>query len=166
MAVSCVRDSWTHTFTHLRCATALQPCNGCLNKCPIVIYMPARHWHAVVPLQCMSSKTLCMLRIASKTDDFLWHAKYSYSGTATNKPLMAWLDEYTFPRESRHQDLALARTEYSKLVQRLLSNGTTTSLYFASLHLEPAQLLAELLHQVCTASSVSCSPLPCVRITV
>ncbi|EIE20078.1 guanine deaminase [Coccomyxa subellipsoidea C-169] len=80
--------------------------------------------------------------------DTHFHApQYSYSGTATDKPLMAWLDEYTFPRESRHQDLALARTEYSKLVQRLLSNGTTTSLYFASLHLEPAQLLAELLHQ-------------------
>jgi cytosine/adenosine deaminase-related metal-dependent hydrolase len=64
---------------------------------------------------------------------------------------MSWLDEYTFPRESRHQDLTLARTEYIKLVQRLLSNGTTTALYFASLHLEPTQLLAQLLHQVCTA---------------
>lgn len=61
---------------------------------------------------------------------------------------MAWLDEYTFPRESRHQDLAVARREYFKLVQRLLSNGTTTALYFASLHLGATQLLAELLHEV------------------
>ncbi|KAK9901243.1 hypothetical protein WJX75_002216 [Coccomyxa subellipsoidea] len=74
--------------------------------------------------------------------------QYSFSGTATDKPLMSWLDEYTFPRESRHQDLTLARTEYIKLVQRLLSNGTTTALYFASLHLEPTQLLAQLLHQM------------------
>ncbi len=62
---------------------------------------------------------------------------------------MAWLEDYTFPREARHHDLSLARREYSKLLQRLISNGTTTALYFATLHLEPTQLLAQLLHQVC-----------------
>ncbi|CAL8471103.1 g10645 [Coccomyxa elongata] len=74
--------------------------------------------------------------------------QYSYSGTATDKPLMAWLEDYTFPREARHHDLSLARREYSKLLQRLTSNGTTTALYFATLHLESTQLLAQLLHQV------------------
>ena len=72
----------------------------------------------------------------------------SYAGTATDKPLMAWLDEYTFPREARHANLALAKAEYQKLIRRLIDNGTTTALYFASLWLEPTKLFADLLHMV------------------
>lgn len=61
---------------------------------------------------------------------------------------MAWLGEYTFPREARHADLALANAEYQKLIRRLIANGTTTALYFGSLWLEPTKLLADLLHTV------------------
>ena len=61
---------------------------------------------------------------------------------------MAWLDEYTYPREARHADLALAKAEYQRLIGRLLASGTTTALYFATLHLAPTQLFADLLHAV------------------
>ena len=46
------------------------------------------------------------------------------------------------------QDLKEAKAHYSKLVERLISNGTTTALIFGSLHLEPTKLLADILHQV------------------
>ena len=46
------------------------------------------------------------------------------------------------------QDLKEAKRQYSQLVQRLISNGTTTAMVFGSLHLEPTMLLADILHQV------------------
>ncbi|CAK0782316.1 hypothetical protein CVIRNUC_005629 [Coccomyxa viridis] len=73
--------------------------------------------------------------------------QYSYAGTATDRPLMQWLDHYTFPREAQMQDLKEAKAHYNKLVERLISNGTTTALVFGSLHLEPTKLLADILHQ-------------------
>ena len=33
---------------------------------------------------------------------------------------------------------------YSRLVKRLLRNGTTTALYFATIHLEASKILAEI----------------------
>ena len=33
----------------------------------------------------------------------IWCAQYSYTGTATDRPLMDWLDHYTFPREAQMQ---------------------------------------------------------------
>ena len=33
----------------------------------------------------------------------VWCAQYSYTGTATDRPLMDWLDHYTFPREAQMQ---------------------------------------------------------------
>jgi hypothetical protein len=35
--------------------------------------------------------------------------QYSFTGTATDKPLMEWLQEYTFPAERRLKDLSQAR---------------------------------------------------------
>lgn len=34
---------------------------------------------------------------------YLWWVQYSYTGTATDRPLMDWLDHYTFPREAQMQ---------------------------------------------------------------
>ena len=46
--------------------------------------------------------------------------QYAYSGTATDKPLMEWLQHYTFPAEKRCVDVDYAKTLYSALVDRLL----------------------------------------------
>ena len=54
--------------------------------------------------------------------------KFSYVGSDLDFACQA----YTFPRESRHSDVALAKREYGKLLDRLLKNGTTTALYFAT----------------------------------
>ena len=70
--------------------------------------------------------------------------QYSYTGTATDKSLMSWLEDYTFPREAALTDLDAAGKQYRQLVRRLLRNGTTTALYFASLHAAPSLLLASI----------------------
>jgi guanine deaminase len=77
-------------------------------------------------------------------DVHLHAPQYSYTGTATDRPLMEWLEHYTFPAESSHNDnLAWAEEVYSKLVRRLLANGTTTAVYFATMHARPAMVLAD-----------------------
>lgn len=64
-------------------------------------------------------------------------------GTGLDLPLERWLFEYTFPLEARYSDLGFARKVWASMVPTLLAHGTTTAVYFASIH-EPATLaLAE-----------------------
>jgi guanine deaminase len=70
-------------------------------------------------------------------------------GKALELPLEEWLQAHTFPLEARYADTAYARAVYGDLVTALLANGTTTAVYFASLHLPATQILAD----VCLAKS-------------
>lgn len=67
--------------------------------------------------------------------------QYSYTGTATDKPLLEWLNAYTFPAEAALKDLERATKVYKKLVKRLVSHGTTTAMYFATKDIEPCKAL-------------------------
>jgi guanine deaminase len=64
-------------------------------------------------------------------------------GLALDLPLEEWLQTYTFPLEARYADTVYARTVYESLVDSLLANGTTTALYFATIHLPATQILAD-----------------------
>jgi guanine deaminase len=64
-------------------------------------------------------------------------------GLALDEPLEIWLQKYTFPLEARYADTAFAAAVYESLVETLLANGTTTALYFASIHLAATQTLAD-----------------------
>ena len=77
-------------------------------------------------------------------DVHLHAPQYSFTGTATDMPLMDWLSHYTFPAESSHNDLVWAEEVYTKLVRRLLANGTTTAVYFATIHARSTMLLADI----------------------
>jgi guanine deaminase len=65
-------------------------------------------------------------------------------GKALDLPLEEWLQAYTFPLESRYADTGYARLVYESLVDALLANGTTTALYFATIHLPATQILADI----------------------
>jgi guanine deaminase len=65
-------------------------------------------------------------------------------GLALDLPLEEWLQTCTFPLEARYADIAFAQGAYESLVDALLANGTTTALYFASIHLAATQLLADI----------------------
>lgn len=65
-------------------------------------------------------------------------------GTALDVPLEDWLFRTTFPLEARYADLAFATRVYDALVTRLLSLGTTTAVYFATIHQKASQRLAEI----------------------
>jgi guanine deaminase len=65
-------------------------------------------------------------------------------GKALDLPLEDWLQTYTFPLEARYEDVAFAESAYESLVTALLANGTTTALYFATIHLVATRVLADI----------------------
>jgi guanine deaminase len=70
--------------------------------------------------------------------------QYPQLGSALDVPLEVWLQTYTFPLEARYQDLAFAKRNYRLLVEDLLANGTTTALYFATIHQEATRALVDI----------------------
>jgi guanine deaminase len=65
-------------------------------------------------------------------------------GKALDLPLEDWLQHYTLPLEARYADTAFARAQYESLVAGLLANGSTTVLYFGTIHLAATQVLADI----------------------
>jgi guanine deaminase len=64
-------------------------------------------------------------------------------GKALDLPLEDWLQTYTFPLEARYESTTFAQTVYESLVDGLLANGTTTAVYFGTLHLAATRVLAD-----------------------
>lgn len=64
-------------------------------------------------------------------------------GKALHVPLEVWLQECTFPLESRYADADFAAMVYRSLVSTLLANGTTTAVYYATIHDEATRVLAD-----------------------
>ncbi len=70
--------------------------------------------------------------------------QYPQLGGALDVPLEVWLQTYTFPLEARYADLAFAKRAYSLLVEDLIANGTTTALYFATVHQDATRALVDI----------------------
>ncbi|MGV2126610.1 guanine deaminase [Agrobacterium vitis] len=69
--------------------------------------------------------------------------QYPQLGTALDVPLETWLHAHTFPLEARYADLVYAKRVYGLLVDDLLANGTTTALYFATIHQDATRILVD-----------------------
>ena len=65
------------------------------------------------------------------------------AGVALDRPLNEWLDVYTFPMEAKYRDVEFAKRVYDDLVNELIANGTTTALYFGTIHNEANLELAK-----------------------
>ena len=65
-------------------------------------------------------------------------------GKALHLPLYDWLQQCTFPLEAKYKDVDFAETVYNSLVDTLVANGTTTALYFGTIHLEATKRLADI----------------------
>ncbi len=77
-------------------------------------------------------------------DTHIHAPQWPQMGTALDLPLEQWLIEYTFKLEARYADTAFARSIYADMVSTLLANGTTTGVYYGSIHLPATKILAEL----------------------
>lgn len=69
--------------------------------------------------------------------------QYPQLGTALDLPLEDWLNTYTFPLEAGYADAAVAQRVYPLLVAETLGAGTTTAVYFATIHDAATCLLAD-----------------------
>jgi len=65
-------------------------------------------------------------------------------GKALHLPLQDWLQKCTFPLEAKYSDTEFAETIYSHLIKNLLANGTTSAVYFATIHSRATEILAKL----------------------
>ncbi len=76
-------------------------------------------------------------------DTHLHAPQWPQLGTGLDLPLDEWLFTHTFPLEARYADSDFARRVWATMVPSLLGGGTTTAVYYGSVH-EPATLaLAE-----------------------
>ena len=64
-------------------------------------------------------------------------------GTGLDLPLEEWLFAYTFPLEARYADESFADRVWRHMVPSLLAHGTTTAVYFSSIHEGATRRLAE-----------------------
>lgn len=69
-------------------------------------------------------------------------------GLGLDKELLDWLTIYTFPEESKYNNLDYAKKAYEKFVYELWKYGTTRSVIFGTIHNEATILLMELLNNV------------------
>jgi len=69
--------------------------------------------------------------------------QYPQLGTALDVPLEVWLQRHTFPLEARYADAAFARASYAALVGDLIAHGTTTAVYYATIHQEATRILVD-----------------------
>ena len=82
------------------------------------------------------------------TDLHIHAPQWPQAGLALDKPLNEWLNTYTFPLEAKFKDLTFAKKVYKSLVTELLANGTTTGLYFGSIHTDANLVLARICAQL------------------
>lgn len=80
-------------------------------------------------------------------DTHIHASQYVNAGFALDLPLLDWLHKYTFPAETKFQDVEFAEKIYNRAVANTLANGTTTAMYFATIHKEASLLLGDIAHR-------------------
>ena len=65
-------------------------------------------------------------------------------GMAMDKDLLPWLNDYTFPEESKFKDIEYSKKIYKKFIKELWKQGTTRSAVFATIHKESSMELMDL----------------------
>ncbi|MGL5327773.1 MAG: guanine deaminase [Peptostreptococcaceae bacterium] len=81
-------------------------------------------------------------------NDLHCHApQFRNVGIAMDKELIPWLNNYTFPEESKYSDVDYATKMYSRFVNEIYKNGTTRVSAFATIHKESTMKLMDIFIQ-------------------
>ena len=113
------------------------------------VLQPADADYASLKEQAQTAGTLSQLAegqylFPGLVDTHIHAPQWPQLGKALHLPLDRWLQECTFPLEARYADEAFANVVYNSLVESLIANGTTTALYFATIHLESTKRLVDI----------------------
>lgn len=84
------------------------------------------------------------------------------TGRGMQLQLLDWLEELTFPEESKFQDVSYAKVMYTNAVDRYLRSGTTTACIYATLHLEGRWCRTDASSDQDACRYLPCARLPCV----
>ena len=57
--------------------------------------------------------------------------------------LLEWLNQHTFPEESKYGDMDYAEVAYSQFVNHLRRSETTRAVVFATIHVPATEMLME-----------------------
>lgn len=87
------------------------------------------------------------LLIPAMNDVHVHAAQYHNQGIAMDLELMPWLDQYTFPEESKFSDTGYAERTYRRFIHHLWRVGTMRAAVFATIHTEATRLLMDLFRQ-------------------
>ncbi|XP_063908467.1 guanine deaminase [Zophobas morio] len=88
------------------------------------------------------SLTKTQLLLPGFIDTHIHAPQYSNAGLGYDKPLLEWLDNYTYNLEKKYRDQNFCGTVFQAVVRKTLNHGTTTACYFGSLFYESSLLLA------------------------
>ena len=66
--------------------------------------------------------------------------QYAYRGTGMDLELLDWLNQRTFPEESRYEDLEYAHRVYEIFAEELKNGATTRACVFGTLHVPATEL--------------------------
>lgn len=81
-------------------------------------------------------------------NDLHCHApQFRNLGMAMDKELIPWLNDYTFPEESKYENLEYAKKMYGRFIKEIWRQGTTRIALFATIHKEASALLMDMLIQ-------------------
>ena len=83
------------------------------------------------------------LVMQSFADMHLHAPQYPMLGMGMDKPLLEWLNTYTFPTEACFRDNDFARETYHRLAGELAAKGTTRVCMFSSIHSEATLILMD-----------------------
>jgi len=70
--------------------------------------------------------------------------QWAQRGLGRGLQILNWLEQVTFPNESKFQDPVYARKIYNSCVDGFIKQGITTVSYYGSLHGEATKILAEI----------------------
>lgn len=73
--------------------------------------------------------------------------QYTYRGLGMDLELLEWLEQHTFPEESKYKDLAYAKEAYRIFVDNLIHSGTTRACIFGTVHRKATLLLMDMLEE-------------------
>ncbi|OON99010.1 MAG: guanine deaminase [Epulopiscium sp. Nele67-Bin004] len=80
--------------------------------------------------------------------DIHLHApQYEFRATGMDCELLEWLDKYTFPAESKYEDVEYAKLSYEIFATELKQSTTTRAVIFATIHNDATIELMKLLEQ-------------------
>lgn len=87
------------------------------------------------------------LLIPAMNDMHVHAPQYRNQGIAMDLELLPWLDNYTFPEESKYTDTAYAERMYRRFVHDLWRFGTMRTVAFATVHKDSTRILMNLFKQ-------------------